>query len=152
MRLSEPGKTHISQILANDRTNKNNSPKKTALAKMMAVTKWIAQNFFTSLYANLVWWLWLHCIVDESKEIMGSRNYFSLFILAPKVTSTYFSLLSSTTRVNTVNTVELIRVDYTILRWLVNGEFLWLIICSSKHSAQLYDACARIACFAPSCY
>ena len=61
------------QILANDRTNKNNIPKKTALAKMMAVTKWIAQNFFTSLYTNLVWWLWLYWIVDESKEIMGSE-------------------------------------------------------------------------------
>ena len=46
---------------------------------MMAVTKWIAQKFFTSLYANLVWWLWLYWIVDESKEIMGSE-IISLFL------------------------------------------------------------------------
>ena len=70
---------------------------------------------------------------------MGSRNFLSF------CSRTYFSLLSTTTRVNTVNMVELSRVEYAILHTMIGEWRVSMIDSSSKLSAQLYHACARLA-------
>ena len=78
-------------------------------------------------------------LITAMKEIISLSFYHS----------TYFSLPSTTKRVSTVNMVQLRRVcnPTMIGEWIVST-----IDSRSTQSAQLYHACARLACAASSCY
>ena len=138
------------------RTNKffKDYTSSTAVVKSKETAKWavrqkmfkpIVWSFFHIVYGRHLCQWHKYTQISELPQKDGWHEVHAFWSILASI----FSLPSTTTRVGTVDMAQW-SIEYAILWWLVNGEFLWIL--QEYTLCLIYHACGRLAYVAPSCY